>query len=162
MSDALLANRAALASMYCDQRNLEREVDMIEADMAGISALMKKYGPENFVTGQRRVAEERSRAGSKLGKVCAQIDAANDHVEASLQYSNALSHARQASAPLSVSSSAMPHDQYTPVDSNLYHPDTNRLNTSASHLSDTPAHHRIPTIADSRILSNSSAYRNPG
>eukprot|EP01063_Lacrimia_lanifica_P006655 TRINITY_DN14167_c0_g1_i1.p1 TRINITY_DN14167_c0_g1~~TRINITY_DN14167_c0_g1_i1.p1 ORF type:complete len:237 (+),score=75.47 TRINITY_DN14167_c0_g1_i1:86-712(+) len=103
--DSVVSTQAAVTQLYCNQRSLEAEAGMVEADLMHLQVLMRKYGSENFVEGEAMLLQEREKLGRKLAKVVAQIQAMDGHVQANLAYSAAVQQPRGTSPPRSANPS---------------------------------------------------------
>eukprot|EP01059_Diplonema_ambulator_P016432 TRINITY_DN27961_c0_g1_i1.p1 TRINITY_DN27961_c0_g1~~TRINITY_DN27961_c0_g1_i1.p1 ORF type:complete len:155 (+),score=30.05 TRINITY_DN27961_c0_g1_i1:32-466(+) len=134
---------AATAQLQYSKRSLEAEAEMVEVDYLNLRVLEKKYGDTNFAEGMRKLVEERSKVRRKLDQVNEQLLRLEDIRSQSLAYRECLIAAPASPPP-------PPPQAYSSVP---------RVSAPVSLVPGPSDAYRIPTIADSVILSNSSTYR---
>ena len=140
--DSALSTRTAVAQLYCNQKKLQADAALIEVDVVNVRVLMRKYGAENFVDGEASMLEEGERLRRKLAKVSTHIESMEDNFTANVTYAAALHDVRRTTSParMATRSTSPPPVSEAPLPGDI-------------HIS-----HRMPTVSDSRILSNSAAF----
>eukprot|EP01060_Flectonema_neradi_P020697 TRINITY_DN281_c2_g2_i1.p1 TRINITY_DN281_c2_g2~~TRINITY_DN281_c2_g2_i1.p1 ORF type:complete len:171 (+),score=15.35 TRINITY_DN281_c2_g2_i1:148-660(+) len=159
-NDAAISSSAILSQLHCEQKTLEASANTMNLDCGRLELLMRKYGKDNFMKGDAFLTAERSKVAKRHAAVTSRIDSIQQHLDHSLSLAHSVQAARNA-----MSSPPYPHPsversilQQSLAGSPIPHHSTIPLADVASDQHRSPRTHRVPTVADSRILSNSSTF----
>ena len=163
-NDATISSTHILAQLHCDQRSVEASASLIAIDSAKLEVIMRKYGKDNFLKGEKFLTGERTRLLNKHATVTGRMDSIQQHMDSSLSLAHNVQTARNImSSPPNVHSSVERSTILRSIASSpIPHQSTIPLSESTVEDLRSPRAHRIPTIADSRILSNSSSFMKGG
>ena len=181
--DTSLSTQSALQQLFCNQRKMEEDANMIGIDLARLAQLEQKYGPANFKAGALRLQQDRERLTKKLIQTEGHIRAYEERIGDDVAYLSATAEGvPQADVSAVVAASAAAPPSLTPASRNATPLGTHVGTTSAVHSTRTSAHHSaaapqahpldgtpsvpvgthvvfaLPSYADSRILSNSKDF----